>query len=163
MLRSITLSCLLLMAAFIPTRAAAQDLGLNIWAMEFAGVAPSVSHIGAYPGLGVSLTFPLDGVSLSPGVGIELAPDTGYWGFMATLAADFPMNDAIGIDAVVAFMHDQLGSAFGDATYYVGAGGGISWFITNQWTLSPNTLVYLALNNGPIWAIAPGANLWYGF
>ena len=138
----------------------AQDLGINLWGMEFATVGDDgVNHMGIYPGVSLSLTYETAGWAFSPSVGVEWAADGEFWGFMAMLYADRPLNEHLGFDMIFAGMHDQVGSEWSDAEYFVGAGLGLTWFVNNRVAVTPNMLVYYGLRTST-WALAPGVNVW---
>ncbi|MBL90490.1 MAG: hypothetical protein CMH56_01570 [Myxococcales bacterium] len=140
--------------------AKAQELGLNAWGMEFAPLKEAgVEHMAFYPGLSLSLTYEAGPWALSPSLGLEWAADAAYWGLMAMLYADHPINDHLGLDIILAVMHDQMGNDWTNAEVFVGAGTGISWFIHDRAVLTPNVLVYYGLRTNT-WALAPGVNLW---
>ena len=143
-----------------PRPAMAQEIGLNVWGMEFATLSgESVDHMAFYPGMSLSLTFEVGEWALSPSLGAEWAADGDFWGFMAMLYADYPINDHIGIDIILAGMHDQVRGDWANAEFFVGAGVGISWFINDRVVLTPNVLMYYGVRTDT-WALAPGLNLW---
>ena len=152
----------LLLAGFIsvPRPAQAQDLGLNVWGMEFATVeGNNVDHMAFYPGMSLSLTYEVGGWALSPSLGAEWAADAEFWGLMAMLYADQPLNKYLGVDIILAAMHDQVGDDWTNAEYFLGAGGGLTWFANDRVALTPNVLIYYGLRT-KTWALAPGVNLW---
>ena len=136
------------------------EIGLNVWGMEFATLSDdAVDHMAFYPGLSVSLTDEVGAWALSPSIGAEWAADGQFWGIMAMLYADHPINDHLGFDLILAGMHDQVGNDWSGAEVFVGAGGGLSWFVNERTMLTPNVLVYYGLRTDT-WALAPGINLW---
>ena len=138
----------------------AQDLGLNVWGMEFATLSDEgVDHMAVYPGMSLSLTFEAGPWALSPSLGAEWAADGEFWGMMAMLYADHPLNTHLGIDIIVAAMHDQTGDDWANAEYFIGAGGGLTWFVNQRVGLTPNILAYYGLRTNT-WALGPGVNLW---
>ena len=150
------MSSLLLVTA--PVKA--QDVGLNVWGMEFATInSDSIEHMAFYPGLSASLTFETGRWLLSPSLGVEWSADGEFWGLMAMLYADRPLNQHIGVDIIVAAMHDQLSDDWTNAEFFLGAGGGLSWFIHKRVALTPNILCYYGVRTDS-WALAPGLNLW---
>ncbi|MEE2903878.1 MAG: hypothetical protein VYC39_16240 [Myxococcota bacterium] len=151
-----------LLAGFIcaATPVQAQDVGLNVWGMEFATIdSEKVDHMAFYPGLSLSLTFETESWVLSPSLGAEWAADGNFWGIMAMLYADYPLNDHFGADLILAGMHDQAGDDWKNAEFFVGAGGGLSWFINKRVAFTPNVVAYYGLRTNT-WALAPGVNLW---
>ena len=152
---------LLVIIGFMSTSPPVQaDVGLNVWGMEFATLGDeSVDHMAFYPGLSLSLTYEVGSWALSPSLGAEWAADGEFWGFMAMLYADHPINDHLGFDLILAGMHDQLGSDWAGAEVFVGTGAGLSWFIHERAMITPNMLLYYGFRTDT-WAIAPGINLW---
>ena len=152
--------CLIIIGFISLTTTVQAEIGLNVWGMEFATVGDeSVDHMAFYPGLSISLTHEVGSWALSPSIGAEWAADGEFWGFMAMLYADHPVNDHLGFDLILAGMHDQVGSDWSGAEFFVGAGGGLSWFIHDRAMITPNVLVYYGLRTDT-WALAPGVNLW---
>ena len=138
----------------------AQDVGLNNWGMEFAPITEQgIDHMAFYPGMSLSLTYEVGPWALSPSLGLEWAVDATYWGLMAMLYADHPINDNFGFDIILAAMHDQEGDDWTNAEMFLGAGTGVSWFINDRVALTPNVLLYYGLRTNT-WALAPGVNLW---
>ena len=152
---SVLIGCLL-----PPTESQAQDIGLNVWGMEFATLSQGeLDHMALYPGVSLSLTYETLGWALSPSLGVEWAADGEFWGLMGMLYADRPINDDLGFDVILAGMHDQVGTEWSNAEFFVGAGPGLSWFVNNRVTLTPNVLAYYGVKT-QTWALAPGINLW---
>tara|TARA_A100001015_G_C14957681_1_gene699492 strand:- start:936 stop:1301 length:366 start_codon:yes stop_codon:yes gene_type:complete len=112
-----------------------------------------------YPGMSLSLTIETNGWALSPSLGAEWTADGEFWGLMAMLYADHPLNKDLGVDIILAAMHDQVGGDWANAEYFMGAGGGLTWFANERVALTPNILVYYGLRT-KTWALAPGVNLW---
>ena len=138
----------------------AQDLGLNVWGMEFATLSDDgVEHMAVYPGMSLSLTYEVGAWALSPSLGAEWAADGEFWGLMAMLYADHPLNKHMGVDIILAAMHDQVGDEWVDAEVFVGAGGGLTWFVNSRVGLTPNVLAYYGVRTNT-WALGPGVNLW---
>ena len=143
-----------------PKSSHAENLGLNVWGMEFATVSDGgVDHMAFYPGVSLSVTVEKGGWALSPSLGAEWAADGEYWGIMSMLYADRPLNDKLGFDLILAGMHDQLLDDWSNAEFFLGAGSGLSWFVNDRVTLTPNVLMYYGLRT-ETWALAPGVNLW---
>ena len=138
----------------------AQDLGLNVWGMEFATFSDErIEHMALYPGMSFSLTYETGGWMVSPSLGAEWAADGEFWGLMAMLYVDRPLNRHLGVDIIIAAMHDQLGDDWSNAEAFLGVGGGVSWFIHKRLTLTPNVLLYYGVRS-KAWALGPGVNLW---
>src|SRR4051812_27371843 len=127
----------------------------NIGAIEVVGV-PDPVHLGVYPYVGVSLVLPTERVTVIPALSIEWSPDQSRWGFVATGTADLALSPHVGLDLNVSAIHDQHGTAFGDAIFLVGAGPGISVF-AGRYTISPYVSVFKVVN-GSGWSIVPGVN-----
>ena len=160
--RASTLLLAVVMGGFlsVSTPAKAQDLGLNVWGMEFATFSDDpIEHMAFYPGMSLSLTYETGGWLLSPSLGAEWAADDEFWGLMAMLYADRPLNRHLGVDIIIAAMHDQLGDDWANAEAFLGVGGGVSWFIHKRVTLTPNVLLYYGVRSNT-WALGPGVNLW---
>ena len=157
---SLFLAALLFGCVSISKTAHAQDVGLNVWGMEFATLSDEgVEHMAFYPGMSLSLTYETAGWAVSPSLGAEWAADGEFWGLMAMVYADHPINDHLGLDIIAAGMHDQVGNDWSNAEYFLGAGGGLSWFVNDRVALTPNVLAYYGMKT-ETWALAPGVNLW---
>ena len=138
------------------SEARAMDVALNAGATEVLTVPP-LAHLAVYPAVGVSLVQPLEHVTLIPGLAVEYAPETGAWGFILSLVADFALNDRLGLDLDVTLLHDQPGAHFEEAALLLGGGVGCSVFL-GKWTVSPFVNVFHGLNV-PGWSLVPGVNV----
>jgi hypothetical protein len=136
--------------------AAAYDFAVNAGAVEVV-VIPERQHLGFYPYLGFSLVFPLRRVTLIPQLTVEAAAESGHWGFVLSLVADFQVQARLGLDVDVTVLHDQLRGDLGTAEFLVGAGVGFSVFV-GRWTISPYLNLFRDLST-PGWALVPGINL----
>lgn len=136
--------------------AAAFDVAVNAGAVEVLAV-PDRQHVGLYPYLGISLVFPSGKVALIPSLSIEAAPESGRWGFVWSLVADFPVHERLGLDVDVTLIHDQSGTDLGSAELLLGAGVGFSVF-WGRWTISPYVNAFRDLSVDA-WALVPGLNL----
>ncbi|MDO8424971.1 MAG: hypothetical protein Q7T01_00420 [bacterium] len=151
------IACVVMLAG----SASAQDWGLNVAGSESLGLDDGVEHLGFYPCVVVSYTFKMGEVAISPGLGVEWAAGGDFWGFMATVAADYPITESFGVDGIVAFVHDQRRGDWAHAGYYAGLGPGVSWFVTSRVTVTPNVLLFRGLNDdAAAWALGPGVNIW---
>ena len=138
----------------------AQDVGLNVWGMEFATLEDNgVKHMAFYPGMSLSLTVEAGDWAISPSLGAEWAADGEFWGLMTMLYLDRPVSPHVGLDIILAGMHDQVGNDWANAEFFVGAGGGLTWYTNDRVALTPNVLVYYGVRTNT-WALAPGVNLW---
>ena len=142
------------LAASAPARA--YDFAVNAGAVEVVAI-PARKHVGLYPYLGLSLAFPLPKVTLIPELAVEASPESGRWGFVLSLVADFAVHKRIGLDVDVTIIHDQAGTDVAAAEFLVGAGGGFSLFV-GHWTISPYVNVFRDLSVAG-WALVPGLNL----
>ncbi len=133
----------------------AGSLAANVGAIEVVGV-PDGDHLGVYPYVGGSYVIPGDDVTWIPALSIEWSPDQSRWGFVATGTADIALSPRLGFDINVALIHDQSGTAFGDALFFLGAGPGVSIFL-GRYTVSPYVSVFKALNDSG-WSVVPGVN-----
>jgi hypothetical protein len=138
--------------------ARAFDVTVGAGATELLALDP-LQHVAVYPAVGVSLVQPFEHVTLIPSLSVEYAPETGYWGLVLALVADFPVSDRVGLDVNVTLLHDQPGAKFSEAGYYIGAGVGCSVFL-GKWTVSPLVDVFRGLNV-PGWSLVPGVNVAY--
>src|SRR4051794_26310365 len=129
-------SAILLLAlglASMPARAA--DVVANFGAVEVISL-PERQHFGIYPFVGAAVVVPVRKVVLIPGLVLEGAPESGRWGFVASLVLDIPVHARLGIDVDVTVLHDQKGGDFGGAEFLLGGGVGFSVFA--DWlTISP--------------------------
>ncbi|MDB4970162.1 MAG: hypothetical protein JWN44_5851 [Myxococcales bacterium] len=135
--------------------AEAYDFAVNAGAVEVITV-PARQHAGFYPYLGFSLVFPTRKMTLIPGLSVEAAPESGRWGFVWSLVADFAVHDRVGLDVDVVLIHDQPGADVGAAEFLLGAGVGFSVF-WGKWTISPYVNVFRDLSVDG-WALVPGLN-----
>jgi hypothetical protein len=149
-----TAVALALLAASNPARAA--DFAVDTGFVEVVTL-PDRNHAGLYPYLGVSVVFPFPKLALIPGLSVEAAPETGRWGFVASLVADFPVHARLGLDVDVTLLHDQPGADWRRAEFFLGAGVGFSVFL-GRWTISPYVNVFRDLSVEG-WALVPGLNL----
>lgn len=133
----------------------AGSLAGNLGAIEVVGV-PDGTHLGVYPYAGASLVIPGKDVTLIPGLSIEWSPDESRWGFVATGTADIALTPRLGFDINVSLIHDQAGTSFGDALFFLGAGPGVSIFV-GRYTFSPYISLFKGLNVSG-WALVPGCN-----
>jgi len=133
-----------------------------VWAGDLAVTAgvdeavalPRTTHLGIYPYAVVSLVFPYDHVSVSPGLGVEYSPDTGHWGFVGTVAVDVPITATLGGDVMMTVAHDQAGGQWRDAELLVGVGLGVS-IATKQFVTSPTIFIYRTVGSIS-WSLVPG-------
>lgn len=144
------------LVGLVAAEARAYDFAVDAGAVEVI-VLPGRSHYGLYPYLGVSLAFPLPRVTLIPALSVEAAPESGRWGFVASLVADFAVHARLGLDVDVVVLHDQPRGDFAAAEFLVGAGGGLSIFL-GRWTVSPYVNAFRDLSVAG-WALVPGVNL----
>ena len=135
--------------------AAAMPLALNVGVLE-ARALPD-DHIGVYPYLAVSDERELGPFIVLPSVGAEWCPETGRWGLIATVVADYPVGEAIGLDLLATLIHDQDGAGFGDALFLLGVGPGLS-ITVEPVVVSPFVFFYKLLN-APGFSWSPGLNI----
>jgi hypothetical protein len=136
--------------------ARAADLAANVGVLEVVGV-PGGAHLGVYPYLGLAAVLPMGSTTLIPSLSFEWSPDQSRDGFVAALTADFGINDTLGFDLNVAFIHDQPKLDFGQSIFLVGGGPGVSLFF-GPWTVSPYVSAYRDLSGGG-WCVSPAVNL----
>ncbi|MEE2756905.1 MAG: hypothetical protein VYA30_09600 [Myxococcota bacterium] len=77
---------------------------------------------------------------------------------MALLYTDHPLNHCLGIDMILAAVHNQLGADWANAASFIDGGFGLSRFFNNRVGFTPNVLLYFGLRTNT-WALVPGANL----
>jgi hypothetical protein len=159
-LRPSALAFLVFVLAASPAAVRAADPAVNAGAIEVIGF-PGPEHLGVYPYLAFSLTFPLGTVNLIPALGVEASPDVRRWGFAGTFTADFPVSDRLGVDAIAGVIHDQDGLAFRDAIFLAGLGGGVS-ITAGHLVVSPSIMAFKGINVSG-WSLVPGLNLSWGF
>lgn len=135
--------------------AQAKPLALNVGALEARGLPDT--HVGVYPYLAVSDERELGPFTLLPSVGAEWCPETGRWGFIATVVADYPVGKIVGVDLLATLIHDQGGAGFNDALYLLGVGPGLSVTVEPV-VLSPFVFFYKLLN-APGFSWSPGLNV----
>jgi len=134
----------------------AGTVAANLGAIEVVGV-PDATHLGVYPYVGASLVIPGKDVTVIPALSIEWSPDESRWGFVATGTADIALSPRFGFDINVSLIHDQAGTAFGDAIFLIGAGPGASMF-AGRYTLSVYVSAFKGINVSG-WSVVPGFNV----
>lgn len=113
--------------------------------------APDPSHAATYVNGGGFAVMLVGPVSLIPGLALEYSTDIGSWGAVASGVCDIPLGKApFGFDIVALLLHDQLGSDFANAAFYLGVGGGGTWFIDEKTTFSLAWNYYRGLNGAAV-------------
>ena len=114
--------------------------------------APSpADHALTYVNGGGFAVLPVGPCALIPGLALEYSTDVGSWGAVASGVLDTPIGKSpIGFDIVALLLHDQMGTDFSHAAFYLGAGGGGSWFVDKQLTLSLAWNYYIGLNDAAV-------------
>ena len=143
---------------FFPVVASA-SVAVNAGAIEIVGV-PNIAHYGVYPYVGLSTTLEYKKVFIIPGLSVGMSPEFNRWGLVATAIVDIPMNDYLGLDTVLAVLHDQDGSHWGSASYYGEIGYGISLTL-GKLILSPSVSLAVPFSSGGGWSVVPGLNVSY--
>lgn len=156
MLPAVVLTCVLSAAPSGPRVHSSVNFGAN----EVISL-PSPHHVGLYPYAAASLLFVLDWFMVAPSFGVEWSPELRRWGLVSGLMADFNVNDQLGIDLHVRFIHDQSGSDWGNADYLLGGGAGVSFYAGNA-IISPSLTLFRALT-APTWNLAATVNLGLAF
>lgn len=134
--------------------------GANVGAIEVLNL-PDEAHLGLYPYVAGSVIVPVGSTSLIASLGVEWSPEFDRWGFFGSFMVDIPITSWIGIDSMVAFIHDQPGSRWGESLYLVGLGPGATIYL-NKWTISPSFVTFRCLNV-EVWSYVPGLNIGYTF
>ena len=151
MLRHCALTLLLLGA---PARAA--DFAINAGALEVVLLPPA--HGGFYPYLGVSLAVPMGhDVTFIGSVSYEWSFDQQRGGLVVVATLDFLVNEHLGIDLNLAFIHDQPGLRFAEADFFLGAGPGFS-LLVGKWAISPFLNLFGGLRTDSA-SLVPGINV----
>jgi hypothetical protein len=143
-----------------PTVAQAADPALNVGAIEVVAL-PDGEHVGVYPYAAVSLAFPVGNVVIIPSVGLEYSPELGRGGFVGGLVLDVPVTSTIGVDFLISAIHDQPGTQWTQAIFYLGGGAGVS-ITAGPIVVSPFVALYGGVNVAA-WSIVPGLNVAYVF
>ncbi len=105
------------------------DASAGIWVPGDPGlphgiIAPD-AHGGFYPYLGVSLAVPMGhDITFIGSVSYEWSFDQRRGGFVVVATLDFLVNEHLGIDLNLAFIHDQPGLRFAEADFFLGAAQG---------------------------------------
>jgi hypothetical protein len=138
-----------------PRRAGAVDVALDVGAIEVIGTSHG-NHYGVYPYVGVSLVAPAGPITLLPTVSVEWSPEFDRWGFVGALIGDYALTDRLGVDGMLVLLHDQAGTDWDEAAFYLGVGAGVSVFV-GKLTISPSLGLYRALDVDA-WTFVPGLN-----
>jgi len=144
----------LIALAFAPVAHSA-DFALNAGAIEVVALPPP-QHAGLYLYAGGSLAFVVPHAVLIPSLALEWSPDQLRGGLVLSLAVDFPLGDRLGVDLNLTLIHDQAGTDFAHALFFLGAGPGLTIFFGKQ-AISPYLSVFYGLN-APGWSLVPGIN-----
>jgi hypothetical protein len=144
----------------VASTAQAADFAVNAGALEVVGLPPQ--HLGLYLYAGGSLAFVSERGALVPGLALEVAPENGRLGLVATVVADYPVTSGLGVDAQLALIHDQQGLDFRSSVFFAGAGGGVSLFF-GKFTVSPFLNLFIALDSTKALSLVPGVNVAYAF
>jgi hypothetical protein len=150
----------LLPLLFAAAPARAVDVAANAGAIEVVGV-PGPVQLGLYPYVGISFAIAVPHLTLIPGLAVEWSPEIGHDGGVVSLVVDYGLNDRVGIDANVTFIHDQPGFHFDQSNFYLGIGAGCSVFL-GKWTVSLAFDVFHGLNVSS-WSLVPGFNVAWTF
>ncbi len=118
---------------------------------------PGGNQLGLYPYVTGSLAFTRDRLTLIPSVGVEWSPSTARWGFTGSAVLDVQVSRRVGADAILMMVHDTDTWELRQASYFAGAGTGLSFFF-DKWVVSPSVSVFRGLNV-PGWSLVPGVNL----
>ena len=110
---------------FATSTAQAEDYAVNVGGLE-AMTLPDGSHLGTYVYLGGSMIFPTDHVVLIPGLSLEWAPETNFWGFVGNFTADFPVKNWLGLNVLFTIVQDQYKDDWGNTLFLAGPGAGFS-------------------------------------
>jgi len=153
--RSIALAVIL--AAVAPSAARADEQLAVAAGFAEALSVPATAHLGAYPFAALALVVPAGRCAVVPSVGVEYAPDTGHWGFLATVVVDTPVSKAVGVDVIVSLAHDQPGARWDDAAFAAGGGFGLS-ITTAPAVVSPSLLFYADVASGAL-SVSPGVSV----
>lgn len=149
-------TALLALALLAAPAAHAVDFGLQVGALEVVLLPPA--HGGFYPYLGGFVAVPLgEGFSFVGSVSFEWSFDQGRGGFVVVTTLDWALNERVGFDLNVAFIHDQPGLKFAEALFFLGAGPGVTVFL-GKWAVSPFVNFFGTLNGAGA-SIVPGLNV----
>lgn len=144
----------------ITSEVQAEDIGLNVGMIEVLGV-PKAGHLGLYPYAALSIISATKEEILIPAVGVEWSPESDRWGFVCTFTVDFPITDKLGFDLNTALIHDQSGTDWDNALFFLGVGPGVSATF-GHWVVSPYFEIFGQIRPpDPSFALVPGINLAY--
>ena len=130
-----------LAAGLVVPSATARALGLDAG----AGMTESIGlvagdHLGFYVTGAASVYGDAGPWAFGTSFGASVAPDTARWGFFGSLDGDYALTPWLGLDLSLLVVHDQLGAQWGYASFFAGAGTGVSFFL-DTWTISPNVTI----------------------
>ncbi|MEK7159825.1 MAG: hypothetical protein AAB766_04990 [Patescibacteria group bacterium] len=134
--------------------------GANIGAIEVINL-PDEAHLGLYPYIAGSIIVPAGSTSLVTTLGVEWSPEFKRWGFVPSFMVDVPVASWLGLDVMTSFVHDQEGSDWNSALFFLGFGPGATVYL-GHWSVSPSFVTYRGLNV-QAWTFVPGLNVGYTF
>lgn len=146
----------LVLVSLLSLPAGAVDFAINAGALEVVLLPPA--HGGFYPYLGVSAAVPMGhDVTFIGSLSYEWSFDQQRGGFVVVATLDFLVNEHLGIDLNLAFIHDQPGLRFAEADFFLGAGPGFS-LLFGKWTISPFLNLFGGLRTDSA-SLVPGINV----
>jgi hypothetical protein len=154
--------CALLLALlFVPSKVLADPaFAVNASVIEVRAL-PGGTHVGTYPGVGVSAAFSFDRLTVIPQLGVEYDFANKRAGFVPLVTLDYSIiPDRVGLDLGLILIHDQDRLDFSTSQFYAGPGIGFSVFL-GRFTVSPFCNLFRGLNTHD-WSLVPGLNLAVG-
>lgn len=133
--------------------AQAADFALNAGALEVVAL-PQPQHLGLYLYAGPSLAFAFEKVVLIGSLSLEWSPDQLRGGLVLGVTADFPLTSRLGLDVNVTLIHDQAGTDFARASFFIGGGPGVTFFFGKQ-AISPFISFFYGAGGA---SLVPGIN-----
>jgi hypothetical protein len=146
-------------ALAIPASAQASDMILGAGVSESL-VLPDATHYAVYGYAGGTLSFALDDAwYLAPSLYLEVAPEVGRGGGLATLTLSRSLGGWGTGDVIASLAHDQHHLDFGGALFSVGLGAGVS-IVVDSLVVSPSMSVFRVVDD-PSWTLTPALTLGY--
>jgi len=122
---------------------------------------PGVTHYAVYIYAGATLAFQLgERWYLSPSLYLEIAPEVGRGGGLATLTLSRTIGTWGTADLIGSFAHDQDHLDFGSSIFSAGIGGGLSIFAGDHVLVSPSVSVFRVVDDAS-WSLTPALAVGY--
>lgn len=105
------------------------------------------THLGAYGTLSLGYLFHRSESSLAliPAIGIEWSPDGRKWGLSGSVTGEYHVSKHVAIDVTLAVVHDQEGTRWSNAEFFIGGGPGVSFYVGRRFIFGLNMFIMRCL------------------